>query len=147
MQIKCRVNNQEKIFEASPTARVLDLLRESGLISLKEGCGEGECGACSIFMDKKLVNACLLIAVQMEGSEIMTLEGLQEKTQELRESYLREGAVQCGFCTSGFVMRSLDYIQNGGIKNEKRLKEAFDGNLCRCSGYQKIVEATIKSMK
>jgi len=147
MQIKCRINNQEKIFETSPTARVLDVLRESGFLSLKEGCGEGECGACSIFMDKKLVNACLLIAVQMEGCEIMTLEGLQEETQELRENYLQEGAVQCGFCTSGFVMRSLDYIQNGGEKNEKSLKEAFDGNLCRCSGYQKIVEATIKSMK
>ena len=147
MQIKCKVNHQEKIFETSPTTRVLDLLREDGLTSLKEGCGEGECGACSIFMDKKLVNSCLLIAAQIKGREIMTLEGLQEETKELRENYVKEGGIQCGFCTSGFIMRSLDYIQNGGKKNEKSVKEAFDGNLCRCGGYQKIVEATIKSMK
>ena len=146
MQIKCKINNKEFSFDASPTTRVLDILRDRGFTSLKEGCGEGECGACSILHDNKLVNSCLLIAVQMQDAEIMTLEGMQEETQEIRANFMKEGAIQCGFCTSGFVLRAYDYRQNGGEKDEKKLKEALDGNLCRCTGYQKIVDATLKSI-
>ena len=146
MQIKCKINHKEYIFESSPTARVIDVLRDMGLTSLKEGCGEGECGACSILHDKRVVNSCLLIAVQMQDAEIITLEGLQEESLEIRENFMSEGAIQCGFCTSGFVLRAYDYIENGGVKDEKKLKEALDGNLCRCTGYQKIVDAILKSM-
>ncbi len=147
MQIKCRVNTKEMLFDASPTARVLDVLREAGFTSVKEGCGGGECGACSIFIDGKLVNACLLIALQMDGAEIVTLEGLQEETKEIQESFAKGGAIQCGFCTSGFVLRSYDYVKNGGVKDVQAIKEALDGNLCRCTGYEKIVESIKESMK
>jgi len=116
------------------------------MLSVKKGCGEGECGACSLFFNGKLVNACLLLAPQMQGAEIVTLEGLQKETETIRENFAKEGAVQCGFCTPGFVMRAYDYIIQEGSKDEKRVKEALDGNICRCTGYQKIVEAIVKSM-
>jgi len=147
MQIKCRINAKEMVLDVSPTARVLDVLRANGFTSVKEGCGGGECGACSIFIDEKLINACLLIAVQMDNADIFTLEGLQEETQEIQEHFVKGGAVQCGFCTSGFVLRAYDYIKSGGSKDEKAIKEALDGNLCRCTGYQKIAESIEESMK
>jgi len=147
MQIKCKVNTKEMLFDVSATARVLDVLRDAGFTSLKEGCGGGECGACSIFIDKKLVNSCLLIALQLDGAEIFTLEGLQAETKEIQESFAKGGAIQCGFCTSGFVLRAYDYVQNGGSKDEQAIKKALDGNLCRCTGYQKIVESIEESMK
>jgi carbon-monoxide dehydrogenase small subunit len=147
MQIKCKINSKEMVLELSPLARVLDVLRERGFTSVKEGCGGGECGACSIFMDGRLVNACLLIALQMDGAEIYTLEGMQEETQEIQQSFIKGGAIQCGFCTSGFVLRAYDYVQKGGRKDEQSIKEAFDGNLCRCTGYQKIVESVKESMQ
>ena len=147
MQIKCTINKQKRVFECSPTKRVLDLLRENGLTSIKEGCGGGECGACSIFLDGKLVNSCLLIALQIDNKEVLTLEGLEKETKNLQENFGRCGAIQCGFCTSGFILRSYDYIKDGGEADEESIKKALDGNLCRCTGYQKIVESIAKSMK
>lgn len=146
MQIICTINSKPCCLECEPDQRALDILRAMGMLSVKEGCGEGACGACSIFFSGKLINACLLLAPQMQGAEITTLEGLQKETETIRENFVREGAVQCGFCTPGFVMRAYDYIERDGIKDEKILKEALDGNLCRCTGYQKIVEAILKSM-
>jgi len=146
MQITCTINRKPCHFECEPDQRALDVLREKGMLSVKEGCGEGECGACSIFFNGKLVNSCLLLAPQIQDAEIFTLEGLQKETETIRENFAKEGAVQCGFCTPGFVMRAYDYIEQGGSKNEKSLKEALDGNVCRCTGYQKIVEAILKSM-
>jgi len=147
MQIKCLINNKEVTFETTPDARVIDVLRENGYTSVKEGCGGGECGACSIFYNGKLVNSCLLIAIQLEGATLQTLEGLQNETQNIQENFAKGGVIQCGFCTSGFILRSYDYIQNGGAKNETAIKKALDGNLCRCTGYQKIVESIKESMK
>lgn len=147
MQIDCKINGKNYSFDSSPTKRVLDVVRDEGITSVKEGCGEGECGACSIFFDGKLVNSCLLIASQIDGSEIFTLDGLLNETKDIRENFVLEGAVQCGFCTGGFVLRAYDYIKNGGQKDEEALKKALDGNLCRCTGYQKIVDAILKSMK
>ncbi len=146
MQITCTINSKPCHFECEPDQRALDVLREMGLLSVKEGCGEGECGACSLFFNGKLINSCLLLAAQMQDAEIVTLEGLQKETETIRENFAKEGAVQCGFCTPGFVMRAYDYIEQGGSKDEKRLKEALDGNVCRCTGYQKIVEAILKSI-
>ena len=147
MKIACKINNKEYTFDSSPTKRVLDIVRENGITSIKEGCGEGECGACSIFYNGKLVNSCLLVASQIDGAEILTLEGLLAETKAIRESFVEEGAVQCGFCTGGFVLRAYDYAKSNGVKDEQALKDALDGNLCRCTGYQKIVEAILKSMK
>jgi len=146
MQINCTINNREYSFESEPTARVLDVLHSLEISSPKEGCGGGECGACSIFLNEKLVNSCLLIALQMQDTSIMTLEGLQEETKEIQEKFKIGGAIQCGFCTPGFVLRALDYTKSGGKKDEKSIKEALDGNLCRCTGYQKIVESIKESI-
>ena len=146
MQITCTINSEPCHFECKPEQRALDILRERGMLSVKEGCGEGECGACSIFFNGKLINSCLLLAAQMQDAKIVTLEGLQKETETIRENFAKEGAVQCGFCTPGFVMRAYDYIEQDGSKDEKRIKEALDGNVCRCTGYQKIVEAILKSM-
>jgi len=146
MQITCTINSKPCRFECEADQRTLDVLREMGMLSVKEGCGEGECGACSLFFNGKLINSCLLLAPQMQDAEIVTLEGLQRETEKIRKNFAKEGAVQCGFCTPGFVMRAYDYIEQGGSKDEKSLKEALDGNVCRCTGYQKIVEAILKSM-
>ena len=146
MQITCTINSKPYRFECEPEERVLDVIRGMGMLSVKKGCGEGECGACSLFFNGKLINSCLLLAPQMQDAEIVTLEGLQKETETVRENFAKEGAVQCGFCTPGFVMRAYDYIEQGGSKDEKSLKEALDGNVCRCTGYQKIVEAILKSM-
>ncbi|WP_345976154.1 (2Fe-2S)-binding protein [Sulfurimonas sp. HSL3-7] len=146
MQIRCTINSRPYRFECEPEERLLDVVRRLGMLSVKKGCGEGECGTCSLFFNGKLVNSCLLLAPQMQGAEIVTLEGLQKETETIRENFAKEGAVQCGFCTPGFVMRAYDYIIHEGSKDEKRVKEALDGNICRCTGYQKIVEAIVKSM-
>ena len=146
MQIICTINHKEYILEVEPTTRAIDILRELKITSVKEGCGEGECGACSIFFNSKLVNSCLLLAAQMQNSSILTLEGLYEETKIVRENFETTGAIQCGFCTSGFVLRSYDYIESDGLKDEKSIKDALDGNICRCTGYQKIVDAVMKSM-
>ena len=147
MQIRCTINHKIYQIEADVSTRVLDIIRDLGITSVKEGCGEGECGACSIFFNGKLVNSCLLLAPQMHDMEILTLEGLQEETHTIRKNFESCGAVQCGFCTSGFVLRGYDYIQQKGLKDAKTLKYALDGNLCRCTGYQKIEEAILKSIK
>ena len=147
MQITCTINHKSYDIETDATTRVLDIIRALGFTSLKEGCGEGECGACSLFVNKKLVNSCLMLASQIDGAEILTLEGLQEETKSLRENFESCGSVQCGFCTSGFVLRGYDYIQHNGPKDAQTLKYALDGNLCRCTGYQKIEEAILKSIK
>ena len=146
MQIRCTINSEPRSFECEPEWRAIDILRGMGFLSVKEGCGEGECGACSIVFNGKLVNACLLLAAQMQDARIITLEGLYRETETIRENFAKEGAVQCGFCTPGFVMRAYDYIEEGGKRDEKRLKEALDGNICRCTGYQKITEAILKSI-
>ncbi len=146
MQITCTINDKPYHFECEPQERAIDILRNLGCLSIKEGCGEGECGACSIFFNTKLVNSCLVLGVQMDNADIITLEGLKKETERLRDNFAKEGAVQCGFCTPGFVMRAYDYIKQDGTKDEKHLKEALDGNVCRCTGYQKIVDAILKSI-
>jgi len=147
MQIRCNINHKEYVFEAEPTMRAVDIIRGFGITSVKEGCSEGECGACSIFVNGKLINSCLFLAPQMQDTKILTLEGLYDESEIIRENFAKNGAIQCGFCTSGFILRGYDYIKNDGVKDEKILKEELDGNLCRCTGYQKIVDAIIKSMK
>jgi len=133
MQIRCTINNRPYRFDCEPDERLLDVVRNLGMLSVKRGCGEGECGACSLFLNGKLVNACLLLAPQMQDAEIITLEGLLKETETIRDNFAKEGAVQCGFCTPGFVLRAYDYIIQEGSKDEKRLKEALDGNICRCT--------------
>lgn len=146
MQIRCTINQKPYCLECELDERVLDVIRGLGMHSVKKGCGEGECGACSLFFNGKLINSCLLFAPQMQDAEIITLEGIHKETETIRKNFAKEGAVQCGFCTPGFVMRAYDYIEKDGTKDEKHLKESLDGNICRCTGYQKIVEAILKSI-
>lgn len=147
MQLNITINQKSYTLECREDKRVSKLLRELGFISLKEGCKSGECGACSIYLDNRLVNACLLMAIQIDNAKIVTLEGLKQETKKLKKSFIDEGAVQCGFCTPGFIMSGYEYIQKGGKASEIKIKEALDGNLCRCSGYNKIIQAIKKVAK
>ena len=125
-------------------ARLLDVLREDlELTGTKEGCGEGECGACSVLLDGELVNSCLIPVLQTAGAEITTIEGLagHDRFPALRDSFLRAGGAQCGICTPGMIMASWRLLERVAHPTRDEIREALAGNLCRCTGYQKIVDA------
>ena len=128
--------------------RLLDVLREDlGLTGTKEGCGEGECGACSVLLDGQVVDACLVPMAQVDGRIVRSVEGLSLAVRErgsldaLQEAFLDHGAAQCGICTPGMLMAARAYLDAGGGPDDERIREAIAGNLCRCTGYQKIVDA------
>jgi aerobic-type carbon monoxide dehydrogenase small subunit (CoxS/CutS family) len=128
--------------------RLLDVLREDlGLTGTKEGCGEGECGACSVILDGQVVDACLVPVCQADGRIVRTVEGLSLAARErgaldaLQDAFLEHGAAQCGICTPGMLMAARAYLDAGGTADEGPIREAIAGNLCRCTGYTKIVEA------
>jgi len=128
--------------------RLLDVLREDlGLTGTKEGCGEGECGACSVILDGQVVDACLVPICQVEGRIVRTVEGLSLAARErgaldsLQEAFLETGGAQCGICTPGMLMAARAYLDGGGTDDDGAIREAIAGNLCRCTGYTKIVEA------
>ncbi len=128
--------------------RLLDVLREDlGLTGTKEGCGEGECGACSVILDGQVVDACLVPIAQVEGRIVRTVEGLSLAARErgaldsLQEAFLETGGAQCGICTPGMLMAARAYLDGGGTDDDESIREAIAGNLCRCTGYTKIVEA------
>ena len=148
MILKFLLNGRNVEVSTQPDTILLSLLRNSlGITSCKEGCGEGECGECSVFLNNRLVNACLILAIMADGGEIRTLEGLKDETSSLRESFIRHDAVQCGFCTPGFVMAAYDYLRQGGEADGSAVSLALDGNLCRCTGYQKIIDAIVDVAK
>ncbi len=130
--------------------RVVDLLREDlGLTGTKEGCGTGECGACTILVDGETRLSCLMVAAQLEGTSVTTVEGLELSREgiEIRRAFAEEGAVQCGFCTPGMEMAALALLRNGREHTRDRIREELSGNLCRCTGYVKIVDAVMKAME
>ncbi|MBI2874193.1 MAG: (2Fe-2S)-binding protein [Firmicutes bacterium] len=143
-KIALNVNDEEYSVEAKPHHSLLHVLREQlGLTGAKEGCGEGHCGACTVLLDGRPVNSCLLLAVEAEGARVTTIEGLAEggRLHPIQEAFINQGAVQCGYCTPGMILSAkalLDEIPDPG---EKEIREAISGNLCRCTGYVKIVEA------
>lgn len=131
--------------KASPSTRLLDYLREElKLTGTKEGCGEGECGACMILLDGKAVNSCLLLLGQCADRKVTTIEGID--APELFKAFEETGAVQCGFCTPGFIVSAYALLQKNPHPTEAEIKEALSGNLCRCTGYKKIIEAVEKVM-
>ncbi len=144
MKLTLSVNGLAREVEASPTARLLDVLRGPlGLTGSKEGCGEGECGACTVLLDGDPVNACLVLAGQCEGREITTVEGLAEGDRlgasPLQRAFVEHGGAQCGICTPGMLISAEAYLQkNRGLVT---LRESVAGNLCRCTGYQRIVQS------
>ncbi|MBS4214200.1 (2Fe-2S)-binding protein [Neobacillus rhizophilus] len=142
--IKFTLNGKTVETDAPPTARLLDLIREEfGLIGTKEGCGEGECGACSIFVNNSLQNSCLIPIGAIAGAEIQTIEGLMETEQFkiLDESYSECGGVQCGYCIPGMVMASAALLSENPNPTDAEIREGISGNLCRCTGYNMIVDA------
>jgi carbon-monoxide dehydrogenase small subunit len=143
------VNEKPVQVECHSMERLLDVLREElGLTGSKEGCGEGECGACSVFLNGELVNSCLIPIAQAAGSSIVTIEGVALASGELhplQKSFLQHGGAQCGICTPGMVMASLALLEKNPHPNRQQIKEALAGNLCRCTGYMKIFDSVEKA--
>lgn len=144
MTIKFILNYKETEIEVNPLTRTLDVLRENfGLFSAKEGCGEGECGACSILLDGKIVNSCTVPAGNIHGKEVLTIEGFSstERYKVLNGAFKDAGAVQCGFCTPGMMIASEALLRKHPKPDINQIKEGISGNLCRCTGYNMIAEA------
>lgn len=148
MEINFILNGKKVVFDCEPNLRLVDLLREkTGMTGTKEGCGVGECGACTVIMNGRAVNSCLVLAGQIQDAEIITIEGIArgEELHPLQRNFLEAGAVQCGFCTPGMILSSYALLINNPDPGEEEIKEAIAGNLCRCTGYKQIVEAVKKS--
>ncbi len=144
MNIRFRVNGKDAAVESPADRRLLDVLREDlHLTGTKEGCGEGECGACTILVDGRPVNSCLVLAPQVEGCDVLTIEGLAQGTRlhPVQEAFVETGAVQCGFCTPGFVLSAYALLRDNPSPTDDDILTALEGNLCRCTGYAKIVSA------
>lgn len=148
--ISLTVNGEKRDIEIDENTRLLDLIRDDlGLVGTKEGCGEGECGACTVIMDGETVNSCMVMAFQADGSEVTTIEGL-EKNGELdpvQRAFMDVGAVQCGFCIPGMVLSTKALLDKNENPTEEEIKEGLSGNLCRCTGYSKMMNATELSRK
>jgi carbon-monoxide dehydrogenase small subunit len=138
------VNGRARVFRGPPFTRLLDVLRESlGLTGSKEGCGEGECGTCTVLVDGQPVMSCLVPVCQVEGRKVETVEsvGSPERLAPIQQALLEEGGAQCGICTPGMVMAAHAWVKGGGSSRPAAIREALAGNLCRCTGYQHIVDA------
>lgn len=147
MVITINVNQKEYSLDVSPEERLLDVLRERlGLTGVKEGCGEGECGACTVIMDGFAVNSCMVLAYQARGKKIVTIEGLakNDELDPIQKSFIDNGAVQCGYCTSGMIMSAKALLMKNPKPTEEEIRMAMAGNLCRCTGYENIVKAIKK---
>jgi aerobic carbon-monoxide dehydrogenase small subunit len=142
--ITLTVNGRKYTDEVSPTMRLVDLLRDRFYLNgSKEGCGEGECGACTVLMDGKAVLSCLVLAFQADGSEIITIEGLSRNGEldPIQQAFVDNGAIQCGYCTPGMIMSTKALLMKNAEPTEEDIRTAISGNLCRCTGYTKIVDA------
>lgn len=149
-EIKFRINGKKIVYQGDPLRRLLDLLREDlGLMGSKEGCGEGECGACSVLKDGKLVTSCIVPVGACNGSDIYTIEGIRdtEKGQCIIQAFADGGAVQCGFCIPGMVMAAYYLLDNNPTPTEEDVRLAISGNICRCTGYDLIVESILLAAK
>lgn len=144
MKINFILNGKQIGIDAAPDRRVVDLIREDlGLTGAKEGCGAGECGACTVLVNGESRLSCLMLAAQLDGCEIMTIEGLRENDglHPLQEAFIEQGAVQCGFCAPGMILSAVDLLNRTPAPSRGEIREALSGNLCRCTGYVKIIDA------
>ncbi|MFH1031747.1 MAG: (2Fe-2S)-binding protein [Chloroflexota bacterium] len=147
-QITLKVNGQEREIIVEPRRTLLDALRyDLGLTGTKEGCSNGNCGSCTVLLDGKPVNSCLVLAVEVEGREITTIEGLSrgEKLHPIQQAFIDEGAVQCGFCTPGVILSAKAILDSNPHPTAIEIRQAIAGNLCRCTGYDKIVRAILRA--
>jgi len=146
IRVRCTVNGASLALEVYPMARLLDVLREeAGLTGTKEGCGEGECGACCVELDGALVNSCLVPALQADGATIRTIEGVatSEELHAVQRSFIEHGGAQCGICTPGMVLAAVNLLARIPNATEADVREGLAGNLCRCTGYTKILESVL----
>ena len=144
MDVELRVNGKKERVTVQPADTLLHLLREQLLLTgTKEGCGAGQCGACTVLLDGSAVNACLVLAVDLEGKEVWTIEGLSDgdTLHPLQKAFIDHYGLQCGFCTPGMIMEALAFLRQNPHPTAEEIKEAIKGNICRCTGYARIVEA------
>jgi len=147
-EISFKVNGKQHRVEVFPMARLLDVLREDlQLTGTKEGCGEGECGACTVNVDGRIVNSCLVPVAQVEGSEIMTIEGVAgpDQLHAVQQAFIEHGGAQCGICTPGMVLAAVDLLARNPKPSEADIRTGLAGNLCRCTGYMKIFESILQT--
>ena len=144
MELTLTVNGTERTVDVGPLKRLLDVLREDlDLTGTKEGCGEGECGACTVLLDGAAVCSCLVPAIQAQGCSVLTIEGLEEwdTLHPIQKAFVEHHAVQCGYCTPGMVMTTVALLRENPRPTRDQIREGLAGNICRCTGYHKIVDA------
>ncbi|MCF8001067.1 MAG: (2Fe-2S)-binding protein [Halanaerobiales bacterium] len=149
-EIKTTINNKEYKIEVPPQMTLLELLREKLIMTgTKEGCGNGECGACTVLLNDKPVRSCIVLAHEIDGKEVVTIEGLKDTGdfKEIKDAFIAEDAVQCGFCTPGFVMAIKALLTRTKTPTNEEIKEALGGHLCRCTGYESIHNAVKRLVK
>jgi len=149
VKITTTINGQPTILDGHPMSRLLDAIRATGLTGTKEGCGEGECGACGVLLDGALVNSCLTPLAHAEGVAITTIEGVSsgEMLHEVQEAFLEYGGAQCGICTPGMVLAAVELLSRNPDPTEDDVRVALAGNLCRCTGYMRIFESVLEAAK
>ena len=148
MTVEFNLNGRKIALDVDPDRRAVDVLREElGLTGTKEGCGAGECGACTILVDGVNRLSCLMLAAQLVGREITTIEGLsrEEGLHPIQEAFVKHGAVQCGFCTPGMILGAAALLRENPVPTRDEIRRGISGNLCRCTGYQKIVDAVAEA--
>jgi len=146
-EIILKVNGEEREVTVEPRQTLLEILRnDMGLTGTKEGCGNGNCGTCTVLLDGKAVSSCLILAIEVEGQEITTIEGLAKagEIHPLQKAFIEEGAIQCGFCSPGMILTAKAFLDANPHPTEAEARQAISGNLCRCTGYDKIVRAILK---
>jgi carbon-monoxide dehydrogenase small subunit len=146
--INCTVNSEPRTLQAFPMERLLDVLREQlQLTGTKEGCGEGECGTCTVLIDGRIVNSCLVPVAQVEGASIKTIEGVAtgDQLHAVQQAFIECGGAQCGICTPGMVMAAVDLLERNPDPTEADIRHGLAGNLCRCTGYMKIFESVVRA--
>ena len=144
LKIDLTINGKKRKVETTTSTRLLDLLRDDlHLTGTKEGCGKGECGACTVIMNGELITSCLVLAPQADGAVITTIEGIGsgDHLDLIQEAFIETGAVQCGFCTPGIILAAKKLLEENSYPDEEEIKRGISGNLCRCTGYQKIFDA------
>ena len=147
-EINCTVNGEPRTLLAHSMERLLDVLREQlHLTGTKEGCGEGECGACSVVIDGRIVNSCLVPVAQVEGASIKTIEGVASGDQlhAVQQAFIDYGGAQCGICTPGMVLAAVDLLERNPNPTEAEIRNGLAGNLCRCTGYMKIFDSVVRA--
>ena len=150
MDIQCVVNDETVVLNVHSMERLLDVLREQlHLTGTKEGCGEGECGACTVVIDGRIVNSCLVPVGQVEGASIKTIEGVAsgEQLHGVQQAFIECGGAQCGICTPGMVMAAVDLLERNPNPTEADIRNGLAGNLCRCTGYMKIFDSVVRACR